>query len=187
MSIWQRLWGAGGAQTALSEPLRLDLARLKKVVARIGDTRLALKLVGLRSDPDEQLREINHFLGGQLEGSAPKARYERAAAFPPADDVLPPKVKETVARPPAAASDVRDVGCADLGRIHRQVLDVMAAAPDRATDARAPVIMVINVRDAEGRTTPLHWEEPCDWKACAVIFRLHELDHLGQIRRLLRS
>jgi hypothetical protein len=47
--------------------------------------------------------------------------------------------------------------------------------------------MVINVRDAEGRTTPLHWEEPCDWKACAVIFRLHELDHLGQIRRLLRS
>ena len=77
--------------------------------------------------------------------------------------------------------------CADLRRIHRQVLDVMAAAPDRATDARAPVIMVINVRDAEGRTTALHWEEPCDWKACAVIFRLHELDHLGQIRRLLRS
>lgn len=77
--------------------------------------------------------------------------------------------------------------CADLRRIHRQVLDVMAAAPDRATDARAPVIMVINVRDAEGRTTPLHWEEPCDWKACAVIFRLHELDHLGQIRRLLRA
>ena len=117
MSIWQRLWSAGGAQTALSEPLRLDLARLKKVVARIGDTRLALKLVGLRSDPDKQLREINHFLGNQLEGSAPEARYERAAAFPPADDVLPPKVKETVARPPAAASDVRDVGCADLGRI----------------------------------------------------------------------
>ena len=76
---------------------------------------------------------------------------------------------------------------ADLHRIHRQVLDVLAGAPDRPTDARAPVIMVINVREADGRTTPLHWEEPCDWKACAVIFRLHELDHLGQIRRLLRA
>jgi len=58
MSIWQRLWGAGGAQTALSEPLRLDLARLKKVVARIGDTRLALKLVGLRSDPDGLKKDV---------------------------------------------------------------------------------------------------------------------------------
>jgi hypothetical protein len=76
---------------------------------------------------------------------------------------------------------------ADLKRIHRQVLEVMASAPDRPTDARAPVIMVINLREADGRTTPLHWEEPCDWKACAVIFRLHELDHLGQIRRLLRG
>jgi hypothetical protein len=76
---------------------------------------------------------------------------------------------------------------ADLQWIHHQVLDAMTAAPDRATDARAPVIMVINVREADGRVRPLHWEEPCDWKACAVIFRLHELDHLGQIRRLLRS
>ena len=76
---------------------------------------------------------------------------------------------------------------ADLRRIHQPVLEVMAAAPDRSTDARAPVIMVINVREADGRTIPLHWEEPCDWKACAIIFRLHELDHLGQIRRLLRG
>ncbi len=76
---------------------------------------------------------------------------------------------------------------ADLRRIHRRVLEVMAEAPDRTTEARAPVIMVINVRDPAGRVTPLHWEEACDWKACAIIFRLHELDHLGQIRRLLRA
>ena len=47
--------------------------------------------------------------------------------------------------------------------------------------------MVINTRDADGRMTPLHWNEACDWKACAVIFRLHELDHLSQIRKVLRA
>jgi hypothetical protein len=73
-----------------------------------------------------------------------------------------------------------------LLRIHREVLDVLAAAPDRPTAARAPIIMVINTQGPDGRGVPLHWTEECDWKACAVIFRLHELDHLGQIRKLLR-
>ena len=79
--------------------------------------------------------------------------------------------------------DLRD----GLRRIHAEVLDVLAAAPDRPTEARAPVIMVINTRDADGRMTPLHWKEACDWKACAVIFRLHELDHLSQTRKALRA
>lgn len=73
-----------------------------------------------------------------------------------------------------------------LRRIHAEVLDVLAAAPDRPTEARAPVVMVINTRGADGKVTALHWNEECDWKACAVIFRLHELDHLGQARRTLR-
>ena len=76
---------------------------------------------------------------------------------------------------------------AALRRIHAEVLDVLAAAPDRPTEARAPVVMVINTRDAAGRVTPLHWTEECDWKACAVIFRLHELDHLSQTRKVLRA
>jgi DinB superfamily len=76
---------------------------------------------------------------------------------------------------------------ADLRRIHAEVLDVLASAPDRATEARAPVVMVINTRGADGKVTALHWNEECDWKACAVIFRLHELDHLGQARKALRA
>jgi hypothetical protein len=47
--------------------------------------------------------------------------------------------------------------------------------------------MVINARQADGRTEPMHWIEQCDWKACAIVFRLHELDHLGQARRALRA
>lgn len=76
---------------------------------------------------------------------------------------------------------------AALRRLHAEVLDVLAAAPDRLTEARAPVIMVINVRDADGHVKPMHWIEPCDWKACAIIFRLHELDHLTQTRKTLRA
>jgi hypothetical protein len=76
---------------------------------------------------------------------------------------------------------------AGLQRIHAEVLDTLAAALDRPTAARAPVVMVINIRDADGQVTPLHWHEECDWKACAVIFRLHELDHLSQVRKVLRT
>jgi hypothetical protein len=47
--------------------------------------------------------------------------------------------------------------------------------------------MVINVKDADGREKPLHWIEELDWKAYAIIFRLHVLDHLGQTRKVLKA
>jgi hypothetical protein len=54
------------------------------------------------------------------------------------------------------------------------------------TEVRAPIVMVINTRQADGTVAPMQWIEECDWKACAIIFRLHELDHLGQARKTLR-
>ena len=67
----------------------------------------------------------------------------------------------------------------------RRVLD---GARDVATDARAPVVAVVNVRGADGREAPVHWEEEIAWKAYAVFaFRLHTLDHIGQIRKLLAA
>jgi hypothetical protein len=76
---------------------------------------------------------------------------------------------------------------AALRRRHADVLDVLSRAPDRPTGARAPIIMVINAREPDGTVHPLQWIEECDWKACAIIFRLHELDHLNQSRKALRS
>jgi hypothetical protein len=67
------------------------------------------------------------------------------------------------------------------------VVATLESAPDTLTDARAPVVMVINVKDADGRETPLHWIEELDWKAYAVIFRLHVLDHLGQARKVVHA
>ena len=66
-------------------------------------------------------------------------------------------------------------------------LDALATAPDRMTDVRAPIVMVINTRQADGSVKAMQWIEECDWKACAIIFRLHELDHLGQARKTLRQ
>jgi hypothetical protein len=80
-------------------------------------------------------------------------------------------------------SDLR----AALRWLHREVLDVLTVAPDRLTEVRAPIVMVISVRASDGTVKPLHWTEHCDWKACAIIFRLHEMDHLTQIRKALRA
>jgi hypothetical protein len=76
----------------------------------------------------------------------------------------------------------------DLRTMHAAVLGALSAAPDRMTDARAPLIMVINVKEPDGREAPLHWIEELDWKAYAVAaFRLHELDHLNQVKKTLKA
>ena len=74
----------------------------------------------------------------------------------------------------------------ELARVQAEVLAILDAAPaDHRGAARAPIIMVMNVREADGRERPLHWIEELDWKAYAIIFRLHVLDHLNQIRKTL--
>ena len=76
----------------------------------------------------------------------------------------------------------------DFGKIHADVLGLLSAAPDRLTEARAAIIMVVNVKEADGKEVPLHWLEQLDWKAYAVTaFRLHELDHLNQAKKTLKA
>jgi hypothetical protein len=74
----------------------------------------------------------------------------------------------------------------ELKRFQAEIVAALGAAPDRLTGARAPVVMVINVKEADGSETPLHWIEELDWKAYAIVFRLHVLDHLNQTRKVLR-
>ena len=71
---------------------------------------------------------------------------------------------------------------------HAAALRVLDGARDLPTEARAPVVAVVNVRGADGRVAPVHWEEEVAWKAYAVFaFRLHTLDHIGQVRKLLAA
>jgi hypothetical protein len=77
----------------------------------------------------------------------------------------------------------------EIMRLHAEVLRTLDTVPaDFATEARAPIVMVVNVTDAHGVTTPLHWVEDLDWKAYAIVsWRLHAIDHLKQAKRVLAA
>jgi hypothetical protein len=75
----------------------------------------------------------------------------------------------------------------ELRGLHTRILDTLAAAPEAPGEARAPVVMVVSAREPDGRTIALEWVEGLDWKAYAVVFRLHELDHMRQIEKTLRA
>ena len=77
---------------------------------------------------------------------------------------------------------------AELARVHGEILCTLAAAPgDFVTDARAPLVMVVNVMDERGKVVPLHWVEELDWKAYAITWRLHVIDHLKQAKKVLAA
>jgi DinB family protein len=102
---------------------------------------------------------------------------------PPAGGPIPASLQSA---DPMARSFRALVG--DLGAMHADVLGLLSTAPDRMTGARAAIIMVVNVKEPDGRDAPLHWIEDLDWKAYAVTaFRLHELDHLNQAKKTLKA
>jgi hypothetical protein len=75
----------------------------------------------------------------------------------------------------------------ELRRTHRDVVALIdAVTPDFVTDARVPIVMVVNLRGDEGAGRALHWIEDLDWKAYALVsWRLHAIDHMKQIRKTL--
>jgi len=76
---------------------------------------------------------------------------------------------------------------AALKRVQGEAARVLRAAPDCPTEARAEVVMVINVTREDGSVEPVHWIEKLDWKAYGIVFRLHVLDHLNQAKKVLRA
>jgi hypothetical protein len=77
----------------------------------------------------------------------------------------------------------------ELGVLHADVATTLASAPDDlALDTRAPIVMVVNVRQPGGGFTPIEWVEAIDWKAYAMVsWRLHPIDHLKQARAALAA
>ena len=74
-----------------------------------------------------------------------------------------------------------------LEDLHADVLALLdEAGDDLDTKTRAPLVMVINVDNAQGG--PLEWIEELDWKAYAMVsWRLHAIDHLKQSRATLAA
>ena len=76
----------------------------------------------------------------------------------------------------------------ELRRVHGLILDLLAgASADTPTTARGPIVMVVNVPGPDGAATPLHWVEDLDWKAYAIVWRLHAIDHLKQLKKVLAA
>ena len=76
----------------------------------------------------------------------------------------------------------------DLKQLHQDIVATLSGVPaDFPTDALAPVVMVINVPGPDGRPVPYEWIEDLDWKAYAIVLRLHAVDHLNQAKKVLAS
>jgi hypothetical protein len=77
---------------------------------------------------------------------------------------------------------------AEVGRVHGDIRALLAEAPDDfATDARAPLVMVVNAAGPGDAIVPVHWVEDLDWKSYAIVWRLHVIDHLNQARKVLAA
>ena len=76
----------------------------------------------------------------------------------------------------------------DLRQLHQDIVATLSAVPAGfTTDALAPVVMVINVPGPNGRPVPYEWIEDLDWKAYAIVLRLHAVDHLNQAKKVLAA
>lgn len=76
----------------------------------------------------------------------------------------------------------------DLKSVHRDFVEVLgSASDDTPLEARAPVVMVVKCATADGGVEAVEWVESFDWKAHAILFRVHTLEHLQQIERTLAA
>ncbi|HEY3065865.1 MAG TPA: hypothetical protein VGL09_08750 [Methylomirabilota bacterium] len=76
----------------------------------------------------------------------------------------------------------------ELGRVHQDIVTLLASVPpDFTTDARAEVVMVVNASGEGERPVTVEWVEELDWKAYAIVTRLHILDHVKQAKKVLAA
>jgi hypothetical protein len=76
-----------------------------------------------------------------------------------------------------------------LRSAHHDVVELLAGVPGAfTTDARVPLVMVVNVTAADGTVQAVRWIEALDWKAYALAsWRLHPIDHMKQVRTVLAA
>ena len=77
----------------------------------------------------------------------------------------------------------------EMESVQADVMATLERVPaDFQTAARAPLVMVINAKDARGAPEPIEWVEDLDWKAYTIVsWRLHANDHLHQAERVLSA
>jgi len=71
--------------------------------------------------------------------------------------------------------------CAELTRLHQDILEAVSAGP--APAAGEPTAPGVFWAEVDG--TPTEWIEDLDWRAYAAVLRVHTLEHLAQVREIL--
>ena len=76
---------------------------------------------------------------------------------------------------------------AEFRALHAEILATLDTATDDLSlaPASAPVVMVVQCAEPDGRLVPVHWGQRFDPKAYALILHAHSRQHIGQIERTL--
>lgn len=75
---------------------------------------------------------------------------------------------------------------AELEDVHAAFVAALArASAETSLEPKAPIEMVVRCADEDGTSQPVHWIQEFDWKAFAILFRAHTLEHYQQVRRVL--
>ncbi|MEM9291614.1 MAG: DinB family protein [Acidobacteriota bacterium] len=73
-----------------------------------------------------------------------------------------------------------------LREVHQDLRKLLSRASDEISqEATAPVVMVVRCEVSPGVWETVEWEEQLDWKALVAGIRVHNLEHLGQIGRIV--
>jgi hypothetical protein len=157
--IHERIADAFGALDAFLAPISAATAARAGVAGRVDDSR-DRRPPGRDASPGPRRAVV-------LAGRTPTARR---------GDSRGPSV-EVAARP--AWPWLR----AELDRIHGEILRTIARCrPSFATERARADRHGRQRRWTSRRVVPLHWVEDLDWKAYAIVWRLHVIDHLKQAR-----
>lgn len=96
-------------------------------------------------------------------------------------------IPASLQRPDVMERDWRDL-VDELDRAHGDIAALLAGAPDELPGpARARVVMVVKVRGEDGEVRPVQWVEELDWKAYVLGIRVHAMEHMGQIQKVLQE
>jgi len=77
---------------------------------------------------------------------------------------------------------------AEFRRVHQAILDLLASASDEIDlQATTVVEMVVKCANEDGTLDTVHWLQPFDWKAFAILLHAHNREHLAQVQRTLSS
>jgi hypothetical protein len=170
---------AGLSPGAVREQVAAAAGALEAVLAEVPAARAAVRAI-----PGEwSVQEIADHLVETYRPGVDELRCLLAGQRPPGEPIPASlQSKAPLLRPWPWLLD-------ELRRVHATVLELVGGVPaDFTTDARAAIVMVVNVPGPDGGVRPLHWVEDIEWKAYALVsWRLHAIDHLNQARKVLAA